>query len=694
MIVKKVKFGKSTKPKAKHIGNLVDYIRHPHNVNVEEKIAHSGSRNFLTDTHHGQRAEMIALAQESTRSNMPVSHWIFSWEEHEQPTHEQVDELVDIFLQRMGLEEHQTVYGLHHNTRNYHVHIAVNRTHPETLKVIAPHKGFDIEEAHKILAVVEHKQGWKSNANARYALLENGELVKKYMLKAKPKPSPKAVNFEQATGEKSAMRIAQERGHDIIAKAKTWAELHEELAGVGLRFEKKGSGAIVFVPSAGEDMAVKASSINRAFSMTKLCKRLGAFEAGNYEEILKTAQVEATPEPVSTIHLETWQQYQDYLSTQKKRPSFSAWLRKQGLHKQAEIWRYRHAFEKKLRPVPTTQAQMANDTTEAKAFERYAHALQADRFRVTCINMKPNAKQKVFILDKEDGITKGFSAKELLQKMPEMRRLQMRRENIYYTPLSAQRHHILIDDMTAESVGKFKKDGFTPAIILESSPNNYQCILTINKMDSPFDREASNRLVEQLNKEYGDPKLSGCIHPHRAPGFGNFKPKYENADGSFPRVKLLFAERQPCDYQNKAYLMLRQIAKQYEEQAQRPATTIAKPTHPLPDSSMAYYKHYEDMIKHMRIEDYSRMDAMIAMRMRVTGHSREAVQAAITDCAPTIEPERRRKEGRNWQRYAERTVNFAFGVAGDVALMRYERIFDYWRKVEREVQKEQSRMRL
>ena len=130
MIVKKIKREKSDKPKTWQIGDLVDYIRNPQNAH--EKIAHAGGINFFSGTHSGQKAEMIALAQESVHSKMPVSHWVFSWQEHEQPTRAQVDELVDIFLERMGLVGHQTVYGLHYNTENYHVHIAVNRTHPVT----------------------------------------------------------------------------------------------------------------------------------------------------------------------------------------------------------------------------------------------------------------------------------------------------------------------------------------------------------------------------------------------------------------------------------------------------------------------------------------------------------------------------------------------------------------------------------
>ena len=149
MIVKKIKNTKAEKPKAWQIGDLVDYIRFPHNRNPQEKIEYAGGRGFLSATHTGQKMEMIALARESAHSNMPVQHWMFSWQESEQPTREQVEELVDVFLERMGLTGHQTVYGLHYDTDNYHLHIAVNRMNPDSGKVVQPHRGFDIREAHK-----------------------------------------------------------------------------------------------------------------------------------------------------------------------------------------------------------------------------------------------------------------------------------------------------------------------------------------------------------------------------------------------------------------------------------------------------------------------------------------------------------------------------------------------------------------
>ena len=303
MIVKKLKRTSFKKSKSTMIGGLVDYILASHDDEGRDKLAFAGSRNFLTTTVAAQKREMISLAEESIQSKMPVTHWILSWQENEQPTREQVDEAVSLFLRGMGLAEHQTIYALHKNTGNYHMHIVVNRTHPYTQKVIQPHRGFDIEAAHKIVAAIEHRQGWASQMNARYRVNEQGHVVKNLQRREQVKPKSKAEDFESATGGKSAQRIAQERGRVIIQNASCWEELHAGLDAVGLRFSRKGSGAVIFVG----DTAVKASSVDRKFSMSRLCKRLGEFKPGYYSQ--RTFS-KPTPEPVSHICREEWEEYQ------------------------------------------------------------------------------------------------------------------------------------------------------------------------------------------------------------------------------------------------------------------------------------------------------------------------------------------------------------------------------------------------
>lgn len=303
MIVKKFKRTSFKKSKAGMIGGLVDYILAEHDDRGKDKLAYAGSRNFLTTTVAAQKREMISLAEESIQSRMPVTHWILSWQENEQPSREQVDEAISLFLRGMGLAEHQTFYALHKNTGNCHLHIVVNRTHPYTEKVIQPHRGFDIEEAHKIIAEIEHRQGWAPQENARYRVNEQGYVVRNLRHRAQIKPKPKAEDFENATGEKSAQRIAQERGHAVIQNATCWEALHAGLDAAGLRFVRKGSGAAIFVG----DKAVKASSVDRNFSMSKLCKKFGEFKPGYYSE---RAFHKPTPEPVSHVCQEEWLEYQ------------------------------------------------------------------------------------------------------------------------------------------------------------------------------------------------------------------------------------------------------------------------------------------------------------------------------------------------------------------------------------------------
>lgn len=303
MIIKKLKRTSFKKSKSVMIGGLVDYILAEHDDRGKNKLAYAGSRNFLTTTVAAQKREMISLAEESIQSRMLVTHWILSWQENEQPSREQVDEAVNLFLRGMGLAEHQTLYALHKNTGNYHLHIVVNRTHPYTQKVIQPHRGFDINEAHKIIAEIEHRQGWASQMNARYRVNQQGHVVKNLQRREQMKPKPKAEDFENATGEKSAQRIAQERGHAVIQNATCWEELHAGLDMVGLRFVRKGSGAVIFVG----DTAVKASSVDRNFSLSNLSKRLGEFKPGFYSE--RTFHKPA-PEPVSHVCREEWLEYQ------------------------------------------------------------------------------------------------------------------------------------------------------------------------------------------------------------------------------------------------------------------------------------------------------------------------------------------------------------------------------------------------
>jgi hypothetical protein len=70
--------------------------------------------------------------------------------------------------------------------------------------------------------------------------------------------------------------------------------------------------------------------------------------------------------------------------------------------------------------------------------------------------------------------------------------------------------------------------------------------------------------------------------------------------------------------------------------------------------------------------DPSRLDAEVAIRMAVTGHSREQIARAIFDGARASRPH----EDRDWQVYARRAVQRAFGAPGEQARVHLELLRD------------------
>ena len=311
MIVKKVGNRNKATSKTKRIRSLIQYI----SDELEEKCLYIGTRNFIVgEDLTAQTAEMIALAEESIRSPDPIRHYILAWHEDERPTVEQVEEAVTIFLEELGWPEHQAIYALHKDTDNPHLHLVVNRVHPETLKIVSKNRDFDIDLAHRAIARIEHVQGWQPERNARYVVLENGELQRAGYNNNKPQePKPEKQNIEARTGEKSAERIAIEEGADIIKRSKSWEELHRGLATKGMRYAKKGGGAVVFVG----DVAIKASSIDRNASLSKLEKRLGEYQPAPEEQEIKKRE----PEPLIPDFprlKEFIEKRQDYLRLRKE----------------------------------------------------------------------------------------------------------------------------------------------------------------------------------------------------------------------------------------------------------------------------------------------------------------------------------------------------------------------------------------
>ncbi len=275
MIVKKVKSDSVAGRKAGKITALTNYVRNPENENKEEKCTYHNALGFISDNPKTQTNEMISLSKEAQRSKDPINHYILSWKEGEHPTKKQIDESVKIFIKELGIENHQVIYGLHTDTNNEHLHIVVNRIHPDTLKPVRINNNFDLEAAHRAIARIEFIQGWEKEKNSRYEVLPNNEIVKRNHQEKALKPDQQRIDKENKYNEKSVTRIAIEKAAPLIKSATSWKELHEVLANENIRYERTGSGATIFV----DDIGVRASSVDRSAGFNKLQQRLGPFKS-------------------------------------------------------------------------------------------------------------------------------------------------------------------------------------------------------------------------------------------------------------------------------------------------------------------------------------------------------------------------------------------------------------------------------
>jgi hypothetical protein len=321
-------------------------------------------------------------------------------------------------------------------------------------------------------------------------------------------------------------------------------------------------------------------------------------------------------------------------------------------------------------------------------FNLYADAVGAERYRVTVTDLSEGADVKAFIHDRKNGGYEGKPRYKVLNDIPKFSSYIHYGRNIIITPISDDRHHILVDDLTEEKLGQMKEDGYSPACVIESSPGNYQAVITVPSLegDTSKDREEANRLTKELNLKYGDPKLSGSVHGHRLPPFPNQKPKHRRGDGTFPDTALTEANGGTCKKAAARLSCIRDEIQAAEEQIRlrdeagknRPADSGS-----YRDPNGAYWAHYRDIAgKFGGAEDYSRVDAMIGIRMRATGHTRGEVTEAIAGNAPAMRRENMTREAftakygnRDWRRYADETAgNYVFGTRG---AEQYGKALDY-----------------
>lgn len=149
---------------------LVDYIVTAATDDGDEKCLHYEGFNFFSEDPELMKAELLGLVAASESPLLMekniLRHWVMSWNDKEMPTADEISSAAKMFLNEMGLGEHQAVIGVHINTENIHVHMAVSRMNPETHTL--SDEWNDAIKSHAVLTGIERAMKADPERNALY----------------------------------------------------------------------------------------------------------------------------------------------------------------------------------------------------------------------------------------------------------------------------------------------------------------------------------------------------------------------------------------------------------------------------------------------------------------------------------------------------------------------------------------------
>ncbi len=284
---------------ARGFGEAVRYIARDRPDQVAEPRPEMGTLGFACplDTAEDRQTaiailDATAAAARRKTGSSPVYHVTLAWQEGEHPTAKQIDAACAQVLGALGFEGHEALWALHRDTDHDHVHLIVNRVHPDGSTAKVPRLDWLILD--QAMREIERAQGWnhspgpyvvlETRAGPQVVRMSRAERRERGLLAEGPQTSPGAADAAHreagasfqawaAGGPAQAIKTA------LDAPGVTWERLHQQAARYGLRIEPKGSGMVVTTRlDDGRTLAAKASQLGRWASKAELEKRLGPWQ--------------------------------------------------------------------------------------------------------------------------------------------------------------------------------------------------------------------------------------------------------------------------------------------------------------------------------------------------------------------------------------------------------------------------------
>jgi len=260
----------------------------------------------------------------------------------------------------------------------------------------------------------------------------------------------------------------------------------------------------------------------------------------------------------------------------------------------------------------------------------------------------------VFNATKERMLTKVWDRETIMKSVPYLKYQNMQGNHIYIRPAGA--HNLtMVDDLDADKIRAMKRAGHSPALVVETSPNNFQAWLKHHKM---LPTEVSTRASKEVATLYGgDPSSADWRHYGRLAGFTNCKKKYQQPNGLYPFVVLKEASGKAYD---KSAAFVAEVEAKHEAEQQADKERRAKFSHVAPSTN--HHHRARKTINDFRNDpryagDYHRAELGFATYAIARGVGEKEVIAAIMTRDLSHKGNAARQDD-----YAERTVKKAIEI--------------------------------
>lgn len=207
-----------------------------------DRVAWVAAQNLPTDDPMLAAAYMEATAELSARTQKAAYHLMIAWHQAEQPKQDVMQTVARQTLSRAGLAEHQALIMGHGDKPHPHLHILVNRVHPETGR--AWKASHDYARFDRIMRELSETHGFTFAPAHTYNPELTDDVVK---LPATPATfaAKRGANTRRPQWSRKASRRFGTELSERLDRASTVDDVMDLLAEHGLRVEAKGSGYVI-----------------------------------------------------------------------------------------------------------------------------------------------------------------------------------------------------------------------------------------------------------------------------------------------------------------------------------------------------------------------------------------------------------------------------------------------------------------